>query len=70
MSALLNRSTSPSAGAPPASGLATYAKLAQRGRARFARQEKKVIRIKRVGEFWPSRRIPADLWKGIDIREP
>jgi hypothetical protein len=44
-----------------------YAKLVQKG-SQFTRTVKKVIRIKRVNEVWPSPRVIADAWKPEDLK--
>jgi len=43
-----------------------YAKLAMKG-THITRTVKKVIRIKRVGEVWPTPRVLADAWKATDL---
>jgi len=43
-----------------------YAWHEQVGRG-FVRKDKKVIRIKRVGEIWPTPRVIANAWKEADL---
>jgi hypothetical protein len=43
-----------------------YVKLEQK-KSKITRRVKKVIRIKRVGEVWPTPRVIADAWKDVDL---